>query len=220
MSMAYLLPPASHSSSSPSTNPDSEPPTNEDTTVGWCCLMIQKAVKQLLFQTDCSASVSQGTSGLNVLVVDEQEIFPSVLVSCLKWKVSTIIITTPDVLSMTDVRRDVSMFRKLEIPLTELIINNGYFICPNCPERHYLFGGNPNESENTFAKGHKAMEMDGDRIIRELPLLVNMRRGGERGIPYALSGRGIGNNDPRKVWLALMTSVAERIWGEIQFNTS
>ncbi|KAJ3917188.1 P-loop containing nucleoside triphosphate hydrolase protein [Lentinula edodes] len=223
MSMAYLLPSASHSSSSPSTNPDSEPPTNEDTPVVWRGLMVQKAVQQLLFQTDWSAGVSQGaSSGLDILVVDLPPGTGDIPLSVgqLVDVDSTIIITTPDVLSLSDVRRGVSMFRKLEIPLTGLVINNGYFICPNCTERHYLFGGNPNDSENMFTKGVKAMGMDGDRIIGELPLVVDVGRGGEKGIPFALSGRGVGDNDPGKVWLAAMTSVAERIWGEIQFNTN
>ncbi|KAJ3863373.1 P-loop containing nucleoside triphosphate hydrolase protein [Lentinula novae-zelandiae] len=223
MSMAYLLPPASQSSSSPSTNPDSEPPTNEDTPVVWRGLMVQKAVQQLLFQTDWSAGVSQGAStGLDILVVDLPPGTGDIPLSVgqLVDVDSTIIITTPDVLSLSDVRRGVSMFRKLEVPLTGLVINNGYFICPNCTERHYLFGGNPNDSENMFTKGVKAMGMDGDRIIGELPLVVDVGRGGEKGIPYALSGRGIRDNDPGKVWLAAMTSVAARIWGEIQFNTN
>ncbi|KAH7876176.1 uncharacterized protein C8R40DRAFT_1169838 [Lentinula edodes] len=51
MSMAYLLPSASHSSSSPLTNPESEPPIIQDTPVVWRYLM-------------------GASSGLEIVVVD------------------------------------------------------------------------------------------------------------------------------------------------------
>ncbi|KAJ3710719.1 P-loop containing nucleoside triphosphate hydrolase protein [Lentinula raphanica] len=196
MSMAYLLPPAPQSSSSSSSNPDSEPPTNEDTPVVWRGLMVQKAVQQLLFQTDWSAAQT-ASSGLDVLVVDLPPGTGDIPLSVgqLVDVDSTIIITTPDILSLSDVRRGVAMFRKLEMPLTGLVINNSYFICPNCTERHYLFGGNPNDEQNMFAKGVQAMGMGGDKIVGELPLVVDVGRGGEKGIPYALSGRGDANTD-------------------------
>ncbi|KAJ3746258.1 P-loop containing nucleoside triphosphate hydrolase protein [Lentinula detonsa] len=223
MSMAYLLPPASQPSSSPTPNSDSEPPTNEDTPVVWRGLMVQKAVQQLLFQTDWSAAISQNTSpGLDILVIDLPPGTGDIPLSVgqLVDVDSTIIITTPDILSLSDVRRGVAMFRKLEIPLTGLVINNAYFICPNCSERHYLFGGNPNDERNMFAKGVKAMGMGGDKIVGELPLVVDVGRGGEKGVPYALSGRGVlGETDAGKIWQEVMKTIAERIWGELRART-
>ncbi|KAJ3712416.1 P-loop containing nucleoside triphosphate hydrolase protein [Lentinula raphanica] len=222
MSMAYLLPPAPQSSSSSSSKSDSEPPTNEDTSVVWRGLMVQKAVQQLLFQTDWSAAQT-ASSGLDVLVVDLPPGTGDIPLSVgqLVDVDSTIIITTPDILSLSDVRRGVAMFRKLEMPLTGLVINNSYFICPNCTERHYLFGGNPNDEQNMFAKGVQAMGMGGDKIVGELPLVVDVGRGGEKGIPYALSGRGDARHDvASKIWQEGMKSIAERIWGDIQTKTT
>ena len=43
---------------------------NTDTPVVWRGLMVQKAVQQLLFDVDWSASASESSSGLDVLVVD------------------------------------------------------------------------------------------------------------------------------------------------------
>ncbi|KAJ4490516.1 P-loop containing nucleoside triphosphate hydrolase protein [Lentinula aciculospora] len=216
MSMSYLLPP---SPSTPRT--DSEPPTNEDTPVVWRGLMVQKAVQQLLFQTDWSAGVSQGaSSGLDVLVVDLPPGTGDIPLSVgqLVDVDSTIIITTPDILSLSDVRRGVAMFRKLDIPLTGLVINNAYFICPNCTERHYLFGANPNDEENMFAKDVQAMRMG---VVGELPLVMNVSRGGENGVPYALSARcSAKDTEPGNVWQAAMKNIAVRIWGEIRHKAN
>lgn len=162
MSMAYLLPPLTQPSSHDST------PTNEDTPVVWRGLMVQKAVQQLLFQTDWSAR-SAG-SKLDVLVVDlppgtgdiPLSVGQLVDVDSEDWfffifeiyslsSLGTLIITTPDTLALSDVRRGVAMFRKLNLPLTGLVINNSYFICPGCKERHYLFGGNPKDEQNAFS---------------------------------------------------------------------
>ncbi|KAJ3898317.1 P-loop containing nucleoside triphosphate hydrolase protein [Lentinula edodes] len=215
ISMVYLLPSASHSSSSPLTNPESEPPIIQHMPVVWRYLTVKKVIQQLLFQIDWSAGVSQGaSSSLDIVVVDLPPGTGDIWLSVgqLLDVDSTIIITTLDVLSLSDVRRGLCMFRKVEIPLTGLVINNGYCISPNCAARHYLFDGNPNNSENMFTGGIKAMGMDGDRIIGELPLVIDVAREDEKGIPYALNERVVGDNDPRKVWLVTMTSARERIW--------
>ena len=61
MSMGYLLPRPLASS------PDSD---NSDTPVVWRGLMVQKAVQQLLFDVDWSASSGADGEGLDILVVD------------------------------------------------------------------------------------------------------------------------------------------------------
>lgn len=139
------------------------------------------------------------------------------------------------------------MFRKLDLPLTGLVINNSYFICPGCEERHYLFGGNPNDEENAFSvyhiycmlsvdpnfqnyivlsfpfriigKGVKAMGMGGDKVVGELPLVKDVGHGGESGVPFALRGQGAAEG-PGEAWQIAMKKVAERVWKEISDRTS
>ncbi|KIK50949.1 hypothetical protein GYMLUDRAFT_50899 [Collybiopsis luxurians FD-317 M1] len=215
MSMAYLLPPSQGVSS----EGDAEP-TNEDTPVVWRGLMVQKAVQQLLFQTDWSAfeGGQSGGPGLDVLVVDLPPGTGDIplSVSQLVDVNSTIIITTADILSLSDVRRGVAMFQKLEMPITGLVVNNSYFICENdgCGMKHHLYGHDINNNQSGFHKGVRAMGLGGNKIVGELPLVADVGRGAERGIPYALGGvnQTVGAG---KLWKDAMKGVAERVWAEI-----
>ncbi|KAF5381460.1 hypothetical protein D9757_009063 [Collybiopsis confluens] len=216
MSMAYLLPP----SKANGVSEDDFEPTNEDTPVVWRGLMVQKAVQQLLFQTDWSASEGGKNAGpgLDVLVVDLPPGTGDIplTVGQLVDVDSTIIVTTPDILSLSDVRRGVAMFRKLEMPITGLVVNNSYFICENedCGTKHHLYGHDITSSDGAFSKGVRAMGLGGSKILAELPLVVDVGKGSERGVPYALSGEAKGGG-AGQVWKDAMNSVAERVWGEI-----
>ncbi|KAF9077847.1 P-loop containing nucleoside triphosphate hydrolase protein [Rhodocollybia butyracea] len=195
MSMAYLLP------SQPSSN--SAPATNEDTPVVWRGLMVQKAVQQLLFQTDWSAGGA--SSGLDVLVVDLPPGTGDIPLSVgqLVDVDSTVIVTTPDSLALSDVRRGVAMFRKLNLPLTGLIINNAYFVCANCTSKHYLFG-DPNDENSAFSEGVRAMGMGGDKILGQLR--------SDKGVPYALSGGAKEESGPGVMWRTAMQDISERVF--------
>lgn len=63
------------------------------------------------------------------------------------------------------------------------------------------------------------MGMGGDKIVGELPLVVDVGRGGENGVPFALLGRG-GVEEPGEVWQTAMRNVAERVWKEIAHSNA
>ncbi|KAK7062628.1 hypothetical protein VNI00_000116 [Paramarasmius palmivorus] len=141
MSMAYLLPPPSPS------NPQ------EDAPVVWRGLMVQKAVQQLLFQVDWSFGGSYPP--LDILVVDLPPGTGDIPLSVgqLVKVDGTVLVTTPQDVSLADTRRGISMFRKLNIPLTGMILNNAYYLCPTCthPSPQYIFG--PPDSFQSTADG-------------------------------------------------------------------
>ncbi|MBC7658681.1 MAG: Mrp/NBP35 family ATP-binding protein [Chitinophagaceae bacterium] len=50
-----------------------------------------------------------------------------------------VLITTPQEMSIIDVRKAVSMFKTLNVPMLGVIENMSYFICDSCDKKHYIF---------------------------------------------------------------------------------
>ncbi|KAG7440503.1 P-loop containing nucleoside triphosphate hydrolase protein [Guyanagaster necrorhizus] len=198
MSMGYLL------------------PKGIDTAVVWRGLMVQKAVQQLLFDVDWTGG--SGGHGLDILVVDmppgtgDVPLTLGQLVNVdgdkeTDVKVGSVIVSTPQDVALTDVKKGISMFRKVSVPVTGLILNQSHFICGNCSTPHYLFG-----SPDRFHEAAKQMEVD---VLAELPLVPGVSKDGDSGIPYALSGWNE-NEVGGKIWNEAMKGVAEKVWATLQ----
>jgi len=50
-----------------------------------------------------------------------------------------IIVTTPQGVSISDVRKEIGFCKKMQIPIYGLIENMAGFVCPNCKECSYIF---------------------------------------------------------------------------------
>lgn len=50
-----------------------------------------------------------------------------------------VLVTTPQELSVIDVRKAVSMFKTLNVPMLGVVENMSYFICDGCDKKHYIF---------------------------------------------------------------------------------
>ena len=96
--------------------------------------MVIKAVTQLL------KDVAWGE--LDVLIIDTPPGTGDVqLTISQKIDVSgALIITTPQELSLLDVKRGINMFRKVNLPILGIIENMSYYICNKCEKKHYIFG--------------------------------------------------------------------------------
>ena len=106
----------------------------EETANVWRGPMVIKAVTQLL------KDVAWGE--LDVLIIDTPPGTGDVqLTISQKIDVSgALIITTPQELSILDVKRGINMFRKVNLPILGLIENMSYYICKECEKKHYIFG--------------------------------------------------------------------------------
>ncbi len=72
-----------------------------------------------------------------------------------------VLVTTPQEMSLIDVRKAVSMFKTLNIPILGVVENMSYFICDNCDKKHYIFrkGG-----------GSRFAAETGISLLAEIPL--------------------------------------------------
>jgi ATP-binding protein involved in chromosome partitioning len=88
-----------------------------------------------------------------------------------------ILVTTPQSVSISDVRKAVAMFRQLRVPVLGVIENMSHFICGHCGERTDIFGHG----------GGRAMAED-LRIpfLGAIPIDTTVRLGGDEGRPIVI----------------------------------
>jgi ATP-binding protein involved in chromosome partitioning len=85
-----------------------------------------------------------------------------------------VVVTTPQGVSVSDVRKAVSMFRQLNIPVLGVIENMSTFACPHCGERTDIFG---------HGGGQKMAADMGIPLLGEVPIDTRVRSGGDEGQP-------------------------------------
>lgn len=89
-----------------------------------------------------------------------------------------IVVSTPQDVALSDAKKGINMFRKVEVPVLGVVENMSYFVCPNCDERHEIFdhGGG--------AKASKKFDVP---FLGEIPLQTEVRMGSDRGKPIVVS---------------------------------
>ena len=78
---------------------------------------------------------------------------------------ASVIVTTPHQLSLTDVRKGVLMFDKVNVPVLGVVENMAHFVCDGCDKKHYIFGK---------SGGKELAERFGLETIAELPVTGNL----------------------------------------------
>ena len=51
----------------------------------------------------------------------------------------SIIISTPQEVALTDARKGINMFKKVDVNIIGIVENMSYFMCENCNEKHFIF---------------------------------------------------------------------------------
>jgi ATP-binding protein involved in chromosome partitioning len=85
-----------------------------------------------------------------------------------------VLVTTPQGVSISDVRKAVGMFRQMNIPILGAIENMSYFVCPHCHEKTDIFG---------HGGGQKMADDMGLPFLGEVPIDTRVRTGGDEGRP-------------------------------------
>lgn len=90
-----------------------------------------------------------------------------------------VMVTTPQEISLADVRRSISMFRKVNVEILGVIENMSYFMPPDAPEKRYdIFGK---------GGGRAAAEEADVPFFGEVPITIPTREGGDEGLPVVLN---------------------------------
>lgn len=92
------------------------------------------------------------------------------------------------------------MFRKVNVPISGIILNQSHFVCGNCSTPHYLFG-----PPDGFRAAAGRLGVD---VLAELPLVPGVSTGGDSGVPYALVADKDSNGES---WNESMMDVARKL---------
>jgi len=89
-----------------------------------------------------------------------------------------VLVTTPQEVSLSDVRRAVKMFETVNVPVLGVIENMSYFIAPDTGNRYDIFGKGGGE--------RLALEYNLN-FLGQVPIGMEVREGGDSGIPVVVS---------------------------------
>jgi ATP-binding protein involved in chromosome partitioning len=88
-----------------------------------------------------------------------------------------IIVTTPQQVALSDVRRSINMFRQVGVPVLGIIENMSYLICQHCGEPTYIFGKGGGEQ---VAAEWQAL------LLGQIPIDPRICQGGDIGQPMPI----------------------------------
>ncbi len=88
-----------------------------------------------------------------------------------------IAVTTPQDVALLDVKKAITMFSKIGIPVLGVVENMSYFICPDCGSKHYIFSGE---------KSSTGDELKTEKL-GQIPLTISIREGGDKGKPVIVA---------------------------------
>jgi len=160
-----------------------------DTPVIWRGPMIMKALEQLIRDVnwgvlDCLVvDLPPGTGDAQLTLVQTVPLNGAVIV------------TTPSDVALIDVRRAIGMFSQVGVPVTGVIENMSYFVCPHC-----------NEETDVFSRGGGkkiAAEMKVG-FLGEIPLDQAIGKGTDQGNPIVVA-------DPDGAQARAFLSIADKI---------
>jgi len=111
----------------------------------------------------------------------------------------SVIVTTPQEVSVGDALRGVRMFERVGVPVLGIVENMSWFECPHCGKPTPIFGSGGGE--------RLAREVDLP-LLAQIPLFPRVLEAGEAGAPIVVSDAG---SSAAKALAGLAERVAERM---------
>ncbi len=89
----------------------------------------------------------------------------------------SVIVTTPQDISLADARKGYAMFEKVNVPVFGIVENMSHYICSHCGQRENIFdtGG-----------GKRAAEELGVPFLGDIPIFTSIRVSGDKGKPIVI----------------------------------
>jgi ATP-binding protein involved in chromosome partitioning len=109
-----------------------------------------------------------------------------------------VIVTTPSIVALADVRKAIEMFRQVNVEILGVIENMSHFSCPHCNERIDVFG---------HGEGERLAKSFGVPFLGGIEIDPQIRIGGDSGKPVAAEGE---DAPGAKSVYAIARNVAER----------
>ncbi len=165
-----------------------------DQPVIWRGPMLNGVIRQFLYQVNWGE--------LDYLVVDMPPGTGDVQLTLAQAvpMAGAVIVTTPQTVALLDARKGLRMFQQLNVPILGIVENMSYFIPPDQPHKSYdIFGSGGGE--------RTAREL-GVPLLGCIPLEINLREGGDSGLPIVLS-------QPDSASARALKKVAEAVAGKV-----
>ena len=89
-----------------------------------------------------------------------------------------LVVTTPQDVASNVAVKAIGMFEKLNVPIIGVVENMSHFICPNCDEKHYIFGD---------GGAKKISEQFNMPFLGEIPLNSGIMSGSDLGKPIMIT---------------------------------
>lgn len=143
---------------------------------------------------------------LDLLVIDMPPGTGDVQLSveqCVKLS-GVVVVSTPQEVALTEARKGLTMFDKMDVPLLGIIENMSYFICPHCGERENIF-----DSGKTINTADK-MVVD---FLGELPINSKIRECSDNGVPFVLE-------NPKNEISLIYRNIAEKLFNKLEILKS
>ncbi|MEO8713342.1 MAG: Mrp/NBP35 family ATP-binding protein [Parafilimonas sp.] len=157
---------------------------DEKSAVVWRGPMVSSAIKQFVSDVDWGE--------LDYLVIDMPPGTGDIHLTLMQTVPVTgaVIVTTPQLVALADAKKGIAMFAQaqLKVPIIGLVENMAYFTPEELPNNKYFIFGK---------EGGKRLAEEYDLpFLGQIPLIQNIREGGDEGIPAMMSD----NEDSRNAF--------------------
>ena len=166
-----------------------------DKAIVWRGPMLHSAVSQFLRQVEWGE--------LDYLVVDMPPGTGDVQLSLAQMVAvsGAVLVTTPQEVALSDVRKAYSMFEQLQVPLLGIVENMSYFECAH-GERYHIFGN---------GGGEALAERYGIPFLGSVPIALSIREGGDLGVPVVVG-------QPQSTQAQAFQSIARQVAAQVSIE--
>jgi ATP-binding protein involved in chromosome partitioning len=167
--------------------------TQDDAPIIWRGPMLHGAIQQFFREV--------AWKDLDYLIVDMPPGTGDVALSLSQTVpvVGAIVVTTPQNVSLSDSRRAVRMYEKLNIPTMGIVENMSYYTCTNCHHEAAIFG---------HGGGEKLAADMNVPFLGRLPVYQPIREGSDTGVPLVIA-------EPASPAAKAFLTVAERTAAQV-----
>ncbi len=111
----------------------------------------------------------------------------------------SIIISTPQEVALTDARKGINMFKKVNVEILGIVENMSYFLCDNCSEKHYIF------SKDGVLKEAEKFKIP---LLGQIPIDKKLRKQSDDGSPCYFDDP---KSETSKIFLSIAHKLHERL---------